>query len=205
MIDTGNLQQYDPPLTVYNRPNNLFVADFVGNPTMNFIKAKAKRVNKNTANLSFLGIEAKFVGEKPFEIISAQKPVEEVEKPSEESAPKPGEEVVETPVEEQEVVADYTKGDEVDVVLGIRPEFLPIRDEGKIKGLAYSTLPAGMETTVKINLNGEILSSVVFGSIDYKIDQEILFDIDGDGIILFNAETKENVCLGKVTVKKQTI
>jgi len=206
LIDTGNLQQYDPPLTVYNRPSNLFVADFVGNPTMNFIKAKAKRVNKNTANLSFLGIEAKFVGEKPFELTSVQKPVEEnVEKPNEENTQKPGEEVVETPVEEQAVVADYAKGDEVDVVIGIRPEFLPIKDDGKIKGLAYSTLPAGMETTVKINLNGEILSSVVFGSIDYKIDQEILFDIEGDGIILFDAETKENVCLGKVTVKKQTM
>ncbi|MDD4012224.1 MAG: ABC transporter ATP-binding protein [Sphaerochaetaceae bacterium] len=41
LMKNGLLQQYDPPLTVYNRPINLFVADFVGNPTMNFISAKA--------------------------------------------------------------------------------------------------------------------------------------------------------------------
>ncbi len=38
LIDNGVLQQYDEPLTVYNKPNNLFVADFVGNPAVNFIE-----------------------------------------------------------------------------------------------------------------------------------------------------------------------
>ncbi|MCL2465549.1 MAG: ATP-binding cassette domain-containing protein, partial [Micrococcales bacterium] len=40
LIDNGVLQQYDAPLDVYNRPNNLFVADFVGNPSINFVDAK---------------------------------------------------------------------------------------------------------------------------------------------------------------------
>ena len=40
LINNGVLQQYDAPLTVYNRPNNLFVADFVGNPSINFVEAK---------------------------------------------------------------------------------------------------------------------------------------------------------------------
>ena len=30
LIDKGHLQQYEPPLKVYCRPKNLFVADFVG-------------------------------------------------------------------------------------------------------------------------------------------------------------------------------
>ena len=30
LINNGVLQQYEPPLSVYSRPNNLFVADFVG-------------------------------------------------------------------------------------------------------------------------------------------------------------------------------
>ena len=57
-----------------------------------------------------------------------------------------------------------------------------------------------METTVKINLDGDILSSVVFGSIDYKVDEEIKFDIVGKGIILFDKETKKQICLGSVKV-----
>ena len=40
LIDNGVLQQYDAPLTVYGQPNNLFVADFVGNPSINFVEAK---------------------------------------------------------------------------------------------------------------------------------------------------------------------
>ena len=40
LIENGLLQQYDAPLTVYGRPNNTFVADFVGNPAINFIEGK---------------------------------------------------------------------------------------------------------------------------------------------------------------------
>ena len=159
LIDKGDLQQYDPPLVVYNRPNNLFVADFVGNPTMNFIPAKAS-LNKDKVDVEFFGIKAEFTPEEPIELL--------------------GEEVV----------------------LGIRPEFLPIKPKGALEGLAYSTLPSGMETTVKINLKGEILSSVVFGSIDYGVDEKIKFDIVGDGIVLFDKNTTKKLALGSLKVKK---
>ncbi len=39
LMDKGLMQQYDKPLSIYNNPANLFVADFVGSPTMNFIPA----------------------------------------------------------------------------------------------------------------------------------------------------------------------
>ena len=58
-----------------------------------------------------------------------------------------------------------------------------------------------METTVKISLNGNILSSVVFGSIDYTIDEEIKFDIISEGIVLFDPQTKENISLGSIEIK----
>jgi len=37
VIDSGELQQIDPPLVCYNEPANLFVAGFIGSPGMNFI------------------------------------------------------------------------------------------------------------------------------------------------------------------------
>ena len=55
LIKTGVLQQYDPPLTVYNDPANLFVADFVGNPTMNFIPASAQALEEKRARVNALG------------------------------------------------------------------------------------------------------------------------------------------------------
>ena len=54
LMSMGHLQQYDPPLDTYNYPNNLFVADFVGNPTMNFIDGVAK-VNGAKAEVEMLG------------------------------------------------------------------------------------------------------------------------------------------------------
>jgi multiple sugar transport system ATP-binding protein len=156
LINQGVLQQFDPPLVVYNNPANLFVADFVGNPTMNFIPGKAKKVGEKEVEISFFDIKARFHAKKTVTLTGE------------------------------------------DIVLGIRPEFLPIRKGGKLEGLAYSTLPTGMETTVKIDLDGDILSAVVFGSIDYETDAKINFDIVGEGILLFDATSKKNIGIGSV-------
>ncbi|MDJ0795311.1 MAG: ABC transporter ATP-binding protein [Calothrix sp. MO_167.B12] len=37
ILDRGQLQQVAPPLELYNRPANRFVAEFIGSPPMNFI------------------------------------------------------------------------------------------------------------------------------------------------------------------------
>jgi multiple sugar transport system ATP-binding protein len=36
----GEVQQFDEPETIYNRPANMFVAGFMGSPSMNFISAE---------------------------------------------------------------------------------------------------------------------------------------------------------------------
>jgi multiple sugar transport system ATP-binding protein len=40
VMDKGVLQQVDSPHNIYKRPANLFVADFIGSPTINFIHGK---------------------------------------------------------------------------------------------------------------------------------------------------------------------
>lgn len=46
LMDEGVVAQNAPPLEIYAHPNSIFVADFVGNPTMNFIDAKIKKVGE---------------------------------------------------------------------------------------------------------------------------------------------------------------
>ena len=41
----GIIQQLADPLTIYNRPNNLYVAGFIGSPSMNFIDGKLLEEN----------------------------------------------------------------------------------------------------------------------------------------------------------------
>ncbi len=38
VMNSGNIEQAGPPLELYDRPANLFVAGFIGSPAMNFIK-----------------------------------------------------------------------------------------------------------------------------------------------------------------------
>jgi multiple sugar transport system ATP-binding protein len=40
VMEGGQLQQNEPPLTLYHEPKNLFVAGFLGSPPMNFINGK---------------------------------------------------------------------------------------------------------------------------------------------------------------------
>lgn len=40
LLDKGIVQQVGPPTEFYQRPNNLFVAGFIGSPTMNIIEGK---------------------------------------------------------------------------------------------------------------------------------------------------------------------
>jgi multiple sugar transport system ATP-binding protein len=43
VLKKGVLQQVDPPQTLYDRPDNLFVGGFIGSPAMNMVTAKLSR------------------------------------------------------------------------------------------------------------------------------------------------------------------
>jgi multiple sugar transport system ATP-binding protein len=48
IIDGGELQQIDPPLVCYNEPANLFVAGFIGSPSMNFVEGEVTATGLST-------------------------------------------------------------------------------------------------------------------------------------------------------------
>ncbi len=50
----GEIQQLDDPTTIYNRPKNLYVAGFIGSPSMNFIKSEIA-VSGKSAKLKLAG------------------------------------------------------------------------------------------------------------------------------------------------------
>ena len=51
IMNHGVIQQNDTPENIYNKPNNTFVADFIGSPSMNLIKGHLK---KSSDNVSFV-------------------------------------------------------------------------------------------------------------------------------------------------------
>ncbi|WP_262177443.1 ABC transporter ATP-binding protein [Haloarcula laminariae] len=52
VLNDGKLQQIDPPLTCYNEPANLFVAGFIGSPSMNIIRGTVGQNEIETENFS---------------------------------------------------------------------------------------------------------------------------------------------------------
>lgn len=156
LMENGKLRQFAPPLEIYKRPDNIFVADFMGNPMMNFLDATMKKTGEKTAELTFGGIRTRYTAE-------AALP-EKLE----------------------------------NVVLGIRPEHIGILEDGSMKASIYTTLPTGMETTVKIRLGEQILSAVVFGSVDYAVDQPIALRFLDSQILLFDKATGDRIAVGKL-------
>ena len=51
IMNHGVIQQNDTPETIYNKPSNTFVADFIGSPSMNLIKGNLK---ENSGKISFV-------------------------------------------------------------------------------------------------------------------------------------------------------
>ncbi|MDG5759342.1 ABC transporter ATP-binding protein [Natronococcus sp. A-GB1] len=52
VINAGELQQIDPPLVCYNEPANLFVAGFIGSPSMNFVRGEVVADGLETKNFT---------------------------------------------------------------------------------------------------------------------------------------------------------
>ena len=48
VMKDGIIQQIDSPVNLYNKPENLFVAGFIGSPQMNFIECLVKKTGKIT-------------------------------------------------------------------------------------------------------------------------------------------------------------
>lgn len=56
VMNLGVLQQVGTPHEIYTRPNNLFVANFIGSPGMNFISCKPARDSNGKLTLRLTGI-----------------------------------------------------------------------------------------------------------------------------------------------------
>lgn len=215
LIDNGVLQQYDKPMDVYNRPNNLFVADFVGNPAINFADGKGVQVSDGSIGLSiFDGVKAKFVPKEKLDLAFWIKEKEEAEENARKALAERQKdkknvekENADTTfkhhiakVDEFEAIDDEdeaTASDD-DFVIGIRPEFIKIGDQCSLEGEIYSSMPTGMEITVKIRIGQFLLTAVVFGGVLYEIGQKVKIDFEGNGIMLFSKKNGRFIAQGSL-------
>ena len=61
-LDQGRVQQVGPPLELYARPGNRFVAGFIGSPTMNFLPGRVADVAGGQAQIEVAGMTGFGIG-----------------------------------------------------------------------------------------------------------------------------------------------
>ena len=215
LINNGVLQQYDAPLNVYHHPANLFVADFVGNPSINFVEAKGTQNASGEIEMTVLGgLKAKFVPSKPLALAEwfARRDAEAEKRAAERKKKAAQKGYVEKGNKDEVFRYHIAKVDEEDdslqetpqitnedLVLGIRPEFLDIADQSGLEGEIYGAMPTGMESTIKVRIGGYLLTGVIFGSSLFTIGAKIPLSITGDQIMLF--DRKSGVCITSGSLK----
>ena len=214
LINNGVLQQYQPPLTVYNHPQNLFVADFVGNPSINFVEAKGAQQPDGSITLDILGgVKAVFRPREGLDLAAwfaerdrkaAAHAAERLAKSQEKGYVEKGnkDEPFRYHIAKVEEEDDSLQEEPVltneDLVLGIRPEFLNITSEAPLKGEIYGAMPTGMESTIKVYVNGFLLTGVVFGSSLFTIGEQHSISFTGHHIMLFDRQSGDCMALGSL-------
>ena len=212
LLNNGVLQQYAVPLTVYSEPENTFVADFVGNPSINFIEAKGAEKEAGTIALQLLGKEAVFTPEKELKLtewfVERDRKKEEREEEQKKRAEEKGyvekgnkDEIFRYPI-------SYVSGEEgefhpetmtnEDLLLAVRPEFIDIKSGEGIEGEIYGVMPTGMETTVKVRVGEYLLTGMVFGSDIFSIGEKLKLSFKGMKLMLFDRKSGERIANGSL-------
>ena len=214
LINNGVLQQYDAPLTVYNRPNNLFVADFVGNPSINFVEAKGAQRPDGSVDLTvFAGRKATFRPKENLDLNQwfldrdARQAAQEAahkEKAAQKSYVEKGNKDetfryhIAKVVEYDDSLREEPVLTNQDLVLGIRPEFLDIVADSCLEGEIYGAMPTGMESTIKVRIDDFLLTGVIFGSSLFTIGAKAPLSISGKNIMLFDRKSGQCIAVGSL-------
>ena len=215
LVNNGVLQQYEAPLTVYNKPSNLFVADFVGNPSINFVEATGAQAADGTIPLTLLGgRKAVF---RPASHVSlpdwfrarnedmARREAEHRKNAAQKSYVEKSnkDETFRYHIAKVEEEDDSLRDDPVltdtDLVLGIRPEFLDIADSSTLEGEIYGAMPTGMESTIKVRVGEFLLTGVIFGSSLFTIGAKVPLSVSGDNIMLFDRQSGRCIAFGSLS------
>ncbi len=144
VMNQGKIQQLGTPDEIYNNPNHIFVAGFIGSPPMNLIKGRM--VN---GNFEGDGIRVSGIG----------------------------------------------RGDNSDIVLGVRPEDVSIVDRGSanLSSTVYGIEPTGDMTLVMAKAGEQII--VAKGARNYRaeINAPVHFAFARDHLYLFDGESGDRI------------
>ena len=172
VMKDGLIQQIGTPLEVYQKPSNIFVATFIGSPTMNIRKGKLKDGILNAGEFSYPLNATEIMAIKDY----CKRQIERIEKVRGEE--KLTEEQEELLRKEQEKDENYLLTGELPVYFGIRPEDIVLDGEEE----SYEE----MEIECKVS---ELLGAEYYLHFDY-LGEEMVAKVPNKSPIAHGAKVK---------------
>jgi multiple sugar transport system ATP-binding protein len=131
VMQGGNVEQIGAPLELYDRPNNLFVAGFIGSPSMNFIDGKLRIDGAGASVISkdgvtHLPVPARLGGQDGMEVVYGVRP--EHLYMSEDGRGIPAKVIVVEPTGAETMVVVHMAGQEIQAIFRERHRFEPGQD-----------------------------------------------------------------------------
>ncbi|MHA1448976.1 MAG: ABC transporter ATP-binding protein [Candidatus Hodarchaeales archaeon] len=180
IINKGQIQQVGTPFEVYNFPANVFVAGFIGSPSMNLIPGKVVREN-DTIYVDFVIGKLKLTGKR---------------KSAAEVFIKSNKSNIIVGIRPEHLFIGYRESDTEtpDVTIDDKYE-RPIKSSestvGSGKVFVVEHLGAGTYTTVEIDSHR--IGVMVDGYFEVKIGDDLFIRAYEPSVHLFDAETKESL------------
>tara|TARA_Y100000588_G_C14266966_1_gene930383 strand:- start:3838 stop:4431 length:594 start_codon:yes stop_codon:yes gene_type:complete len=160
VMKDGDIMQVAEPLTLYNKPANIFVAEFIGSPPMNFLNGK---VNRETNQLRFTEN-----GESPVSFVLSPKLEDKIKNHI-----------------DREIILGIRPENLFDAESA--PDLDPSR---LISAEIEVSEPMGAETYLYLRTGSHSLVARVESNIRYTIGQKISMSIDQDFVHLFDLDTE---------------
>lgn len=172
VMKDGILQQVDTPTTLYNKPNNVFVAGFIGSPQMNFLESKILE-DKGTFYVEFGSEDTKNRAGVKYKIKLPESK------------------------NYRDCLVPYI--DKM-VIMGIRPEHVHDEDnfiaklaDGVIEANVDVTEMMGAETYLYMNCEGQNINARVDPSSTSRAGDTIKIAIDPERIHIFDKDTEMTI------------
>ncbi|AGB40139.1 ATPase component of ABC-type sugar transporter [Halobacteroides halobius DSM 5150] len=163
VLKDGIIQQVDDPITLYNDPNNMFVAGFIGSPAMNFLDAKIIEKGDSLA-ITGEGFEVTI----PADMSQAMKTLQTYVGKEIVFGIRP-EDIMDVDLMEEEPEGDVVKS-EVEVVE-----------------------PMGSEINAHVNVGGQTIIAIVDSESDIEVGDTKELSFDLSKMHIFDSETEEAI------------
>lgn len=159
---SGELVQVDTPKKIYDQPEDLRIAEFIGNPSINLLEGTVETTA--TGSVLYSSLRAFTYTKK---------------------GPSPER-----------------------VKIALKPEDIQIQkqpSEHSVKGIIYSVLPAGAETYIQVEVDGQLIMAKLSGDVEYAMNMQVWVTCSPKKINMYHPDTNKLIPVDNIAYANEKV